>query len=936
MLHLRAFGTVRLTRDDGESLESVASQRRMLALLSILAVAGETGVSRERIVALLWPDGDSDRGRSSLSQCVYSARKLLRCESIFRTSGDVLALNTAHITSDVGEFVRAVDAGQHGEAANHFTGDFLEDFHAPGLVDFDHWMESQRARFREAADSVFAALAAKAERSGDWAHAVEWRRRQSSLAPYNGFAAHRLATALRNGGDRAAALAHLRTHAALVRADLEMDPDASVVALMEELRQSVPTPPAAPQIAGLVAPALVPEVPASVVQVASRNKRRSRVVAGLVGTLALAAGGWLWFHRSAAPRAQDTIVAPFRLSGADPSVGFLREGLVEMVAARLDGSEFGVVDAATSREAWLSEGIGGDDRPKRELSRLARRLGAKRILLGSVVGDQRRVILTTAAVDASSQNTLGIATVEGPLDSLSSMADHLAAQLLLIETGERGQFSMSRLPRLPALRAYLQGQVAYHQGSYLSALHAYEKSVAADSSFALGALQLAITADRLNAFEQQQRAITIAWTNRDQLSVADRRRLTAFVGPDYPAPSLRREQLAAIENALRSSHDRVDMLVEFAQRYVRLGSLMQVSDSGARARALLARASQINPEDKWVRATQAFVASVSPPSDSTGSFRGELGDVPTPLRWRMAVEGGRDEELAAIRQRLGDLDTEQLIQIARMSLFDAIGASDGDLALSAWQAHAKTEVDRVGAILARHAVALNNRDSQRALQLTQRLAEVLPGSRAHLRLRVLDALYGPGDLPAAKAAAARLALSVARLRETSGEAERVSREADACVSAQWQLAQGHLVGIDDVISHLRSAPLPRVNATLATAPQACAALLEAWADVDRNSPRATDRLARLDSLILAGPAVGDAAAYAPILIARLYERLGDPQRALDALRRRPYLAGWPRYLATVRRKEQALMAILRDQPAALPAVSPSGPLSSLSLNAPFR
>jgi hypothetical protein len=63
---------------------------------------------------------------------------------------------------------------------------------------------------------------------------------------------------------------------------------------------------------------------------------------------------------------------------------------------------------------------------------------------------------------------------------------------------------------------------------------------------------------------------------------------------------------------------------------------------------------------------------------------------------------------------------------------------------------------------------------------------------------------------------------------------------------------------------------------------------------------ARSRLQHVDSLVLVPQVVGDLAIYAPLLIARLHERLGDPTSALAALQRRPYMSEWPRYLGTIR------------------------------------
>ena len=54
------------------ALTGAATQRRKLALLVLLASAGERGVSRERLLTYLWPESDSARARKSLAQLLYA------------------------------------------------------------------------------------------------------------------------------------------------------------------------------------------------------------------------------------------------------------------------------------------------------------------------------------------------------------------------------------------------------------------------------------------------------------------------------------------------------------------------------------------------------------------------------------------------------------------------------------------------------------------------------------------------------------------------------------------------------------------------------------------------------------------------------------------------------------------------------------------------
>jgi hypothetical protein len=68
-------------------------------------------------------------------------------------------------------------------------------------------------------------------------------------------------------------------------------------------------------------------------------------------------------------------------------------------------------------------------------------------------------------------------------------------------------------------------------------------------------------------------------------------------------------------------------------------------------------------------------------------------------------------------------------------------------------------------------------------------------------------------------------------------------------------------------------------------------------------PDAAMRVSRLDALAFTTTVAGDASAYAPVLLGRLHADLGDVRAALAAVRRRQYMVGWPRYLATALREE---------------------------------
>lgn len=93
MFRLRTLGGLFLERD-GRPLEGRATQRRRLALLAYLAAARDRPVRRDKIVALLWPERDEERGRHSLSQLVSALRRELG-EAAIMTGVDEVRLDPA-------------------------------------------------------------------------------------------------------------------------------------------------------------------------------------------------------------------------------------------------------------------------------------------------------------------------------------------------------------------------------------------------------------------------------------------------------------------------------------------------------------------------------------------------------------------------------------------------------------------------------------------------------------------------------------------------------------------------------------------------------------------------------------------------------------------------------------------------------------------------
>lgn len=233
MFRLRALGGLSL-ESDSEVLPASAHQRRRLALLVLLARAGERGISRDRLLALLWPESASDSARHALDQLLYATRRDLGKLAVASEAGQ-LRLNPEVVCSDCGEFQRCLQREEWEAAVGLYQGPFLDGVHLGGSAELERWADTTRAELEAEFAGVLEALARQAEQRGDVQAAVQWWRKRAGAEPLSGRAATGLAQALVGAGDAAGALRYLRTYRALLREELGTEPAPELLVLAERL-----------------------------------------------------------------------------------------------------------------------------------------------------------------------------------------------------------------------------------------------------------------------------------------------------------------------------------------------------------------------------------------------------------------------------------------------------------------------------------------------------------------------------------------------------------------------------------------------------------------------------------------------------------------------------------------------------------------------------
>jgi TolB-like protein len=188
-------------------------------------------------------------------------------------------------------------------------------------------------------------------------------------------------------------------------------------------------------------------------------------------------------------------VLPFEVRGED--LGMWREGMVDLLSVNLDGAaDLRAIDSRTVLARWREAGREAGPPDLARALEVARGTGAQYAVIGSVVSSGSGMRLGAHIYALQEGNSLATVQVEGSPDSLFALVDRLSIDVLAaIWQGRerpRADVDLTRITTtsLPALKAYLEGESLLRQGDFPGSVAAYERAVAADSTFAFALYQL--------------------------------------------------------------------------------------------------------------------------------------------------------------------------------------------------------------------------------------------------------------------------------------------------------------------------------------------------------------------------------------------------------------------------------------------------------------
>jgi serine/threonine-protein kinase len=236
-----------------------------------------------------------------------------------------------------------------------------------------------------------------------------------------------------------------------------------------------------------------------------RGAKWPRVVAGVAAVVALTLPVARMVSRTGdtvLAAAANIVVLPF--SGVDGDTALTRLG--QDLATTLGASLNGVGGITTTDRLSVAAALAGrSDLSAADAEALARRLGARSMVRGTVVGNGEivRLDLGLFEVEGGGPLTRGI-TITGRRDSLGALTDS-ATWAIIRQVWQRGDVPSPSLEAVttrsvPALRAFLEGERLLELNRWDEAELAYRGAVAADSTFWLA------------QFRYQQ---TLSWQNQE-------------------------------------------------------------------------------------------------------------------------------------------------------------------------------------------------------------------------------------------------------------------------------------------------------------------------------------------------------------------------------------------------------------------------------------
>lgn len=497
MANLRILGGLWLENEQTSSAGR-GGQRRRLALLALLWLSPQRRLTRDKVLAILWPEAPAIEGRRRLSTAVYDLRKSLGDDIVISNGDELWIPPECSLTCDVDCFDAAIAERDWEKAVASYHGLLFDGVHLPEAPEFEEWISLHRERLRRAYVHAIEQVLTLRRETGNHGTAITAARLLLDLEPLNERIALIAASAIATSGAPAEAVRSLDQYTTRVRTELGVLPHARVLELASSFRTTPFEPVRAVESVALIGLGeaeqqqhLIAEkidhdaitvarpsapLPLRANVTAANGPGHKRILAaqsiGAVAVVSLLVAAYTSRAQTAIREQGVVIVEPLE------SIG---DSLETSIRVRIDKQLTNALNQTGAFDADAST-VQADRRRTKYVVTGSVRSQPNDVRISVMLRDRRsgasvsstEYNTTTDSIDVAT-NFLARALIAGALESA---AHHLSAVAARSTTS------------IPALKAFLIGDRQYRLGQFTAAATSFEAAVASDSAFALAHYRL--------------------------------------------------------------------------------------------------------------------------------------------------------------------------------------------------------------------------------------------------------------------------------------------------------------------------------------------------------------------------------------------------------------------------------------------------------------
>ncbi|MBS1807121.1 MAG: tetratricopeptide repeat protein [Acidobacteria bacterium] len=507
-LELRLLGSVCICVDGLLIEERVWTRRKAKALLKILALTPQHQLHREQLMEFLWPEQEPELAANNLNKIIHAARRALEPELKSGTDSRFILTHDQHVLLrapgglwiDVEEFEQCATVALKTKAISDYEA-ALKLYAGELLAEdrYEDWAAARRERLSRLAERLLSESAQIYEAAGQWQQSIEQIQHLIAFNPSHESAHRQLMRLYALIGSRHEALSQFQRCQAILRKELDAEPEPKTIALYEQiaagqiqpvlqsaelrLNAIAPSPLAKKEEALAVAPATAEPIP--IPRKSSRLLIGALIALLLIGTLA----GAFFFRSRNQQEVEAIAVLPF--TSADANVEYLSDGITESLINSLSHLPNLRVMARTTSFRYKGREV--------DPQKIGSELKVQALLTGRVLQRGDDLVIQAELIDVKDGAQLWGEQYNRKLADLlsvqSEISREITAKLQLRLTNEQQQLvAKQHTENIEAYQAYLKGRFYWNKRTaegVKKSVEYYQQAIKVDPNYALAYAGLA-------------------------------------------------------------------------------------------------------------------------------------------------------------------------------------------------------------------------------------------------------------------------------------------------------------------------------------------------------------------------------------------------------------------------------------------------------------